>query len=108
MSEHLNREKRSADWANDGVHRIPCRIDPWNFVGKKFQEIKGACDRDDDGVAEDFEGMIGRRENDPMLIKGEADGEDGEVKIDAGEARQAERDTEEIESLHAKIMRRIG
>ena len=41
-----------------------------------------------------------------MLINSEADDEDGKVKVDAGETGEAERDTEEIESLHGKTMRR--
>jgi hypothetical protein len=41
-----------------------------------------------------------------MLVNSEADDEDSEVQIDAGETGEAERDTEEIESLHGKTMRR--
>ena len=38
-----------------------------------------------------------------MLVYRQAGDENREVKIDAGEAGQAERDAEKVESLHAKI-----
>ena len=50
---------------------------------------KNASDDDDPGLAENFEGMVARRENDPVLIDREAGDEDGQVKIDAGETREA-------------------
>src|SRR4051794_31035127 len=105
MPEHLNREERAANRTNDRVHGVPRRINPWNFVGKKFEEIENPGDGNDDGIAEDLERLVSRRKDDPMLINGETDDEDGQVKIDAGETGQAERDAEEIESLHGKIMR---
>ncbi len=103
MAEHLNGEQRAADWPDDGVHRVPGRIDPRDFVREKFEEIKDARDGDDPGMAEDFEGMVVRRENDPVLIDGEAGDEDGQVKIDPGQTGQAERDAQKVESFHAEI-----
>ena len=48
MTEHLNGEERAADRPNDGVHGVPGRVDPRDFIGEKFQEIENARDRDDD------------------------------------------------------------
>ena len=50
-------------------------------------------------MAEDFERMIGRREDDPVLVNRQAGDEDREVKIDPGETGQAERDAEKVESV---------
>jgi hypothetical protein len=103
MAEHLDGEQRPADWPDDGVHRIPGRIDPLDFVREKFEEVEDARDGDDPGMAEDLEGVVVGRKNDPMLIDGEAGDEDGQVEIDPGEARQAERDTQKIKLIHAEI-----
>ena len=40
-----------------------------------------------------------------MLVNRQTNDENGEVKIDAGETGQTERDTEKVQPLHAKIMR---
>ena len=54
MSEHLNGKQRAADRADDGVDGVPGRVDPWNLVRKKFEEIKDARDDDNRWIAEDF------------------------------------------------------
>lgn len=108
MTEHLDREERATDRADHSVNGVPGGIDPWNFVSEKFQEVENARDTDDDRMAEDFERLVGGRENDPVLVDGETGRENREVKVDAGEAGEAERDTEKVEPLHAKIMRRAG
>ena len=103
MAEHLNREQGAADGPDDGVNGVPGRIHPRDFVREKFQKIENARDRDDPGMAEDFERMIVRRENDPVLVYRQAGDEDGEVKIDPGETGQAERHAQKVESFHAEI-----
>ena len=103
MAEHLNREERAADRPDDGVNGVPGRIDPRDFVREKFEEIENARDRDDPGMAEDFERLIVRREDDPVLVYRQAGDEDGEVKIDPGETGQAERNAQKVESFHAEI-----
>ncbi len=85
------------------MHRIPRRIDPRNFVGKKFQKIEESGERDDPGMPEHLERLVGRRENDPMEMNREAGDENGEIKIDAGEAGEAQRDAQEVESFHGEI-----
>ena len=54
MSEHLNGKQCAADRADDGVDGVPGRVDPWNLVRKKFEEIKDARDDDNRWIAEDF------------------------------------------------------
>ena len=95
MPEHLNGKQRAANRTNDGVNRVPGGVDPWNFVREKFEEIKNARDGNNHRITEHFERLIGRRERDPMEMNGEAGGENRQVKIDAGEAGEAERDTQE-------------
>jgi hypothetical protein len=41
-----------------------------------------------------------------MEMNGEAGGENGEVKIDAREAGEPERHAQEVESIHARNIRR--
>ena len=60
MAKDLNREQSAADRTDHGMNRVPCAIDPGNFVGEKFEEIKNAGDSNDDGIAQHFERLIGR------------------------------------------------
>jgi len=82
MAEHAKSEERAADRSNDGMNRVPGRIDPWNLVGKKLQEIQNAGDGDDGGMPEDLERFILRRERDPMLIDRETGQKNRPLKID--------------------------
>ena len=103
MTEHLNRNQSAADRANHGVHRIPNGIDPWNFVGEKFEQIENTGDADDPWVAEDFERLILRRQRDPVEMDGEPSGKNSEVKIDARQRSETEGDGEKIDSFHEQI-----
>ena len=103
MPKDLKGEKGAADRPNDGVDRVPGRIDPWHFVGEKFQQIKDAGDDNDPGLAEHFERLVARRKRDPMQMDREAGGENGEVKIDAGKAGEAERDGDRVKSIHGEL-----
>src|SRR5215510_15463029 len=102
MTEHLNREQSAADRANHGVDCVPDGIHPWNFVGEKFEKIQNARNADDPRVAEDFEGLILRRQCDPVEMNGEPSGKNSEVKIDARQRSEAESDSEKIELLHRR------
>ena len=105
MTEHLNGEERAADRTNDGVNGVPGGVDPRNFIGEKLQEIEDARDRDDGRMAEHFERLILRRERDPMLVNRQTGDENGEVKIDPGEAGETERNPEKVELFHGGNMR---
>jgi hypothetical protein len=100
MTQHLNREQSTADRANHGMHRVPDGIYPRNFVGKKFEEIENTGNADDPRIAEDFERLILRRESNPVEMNGEPSGKNSEVKVDASEGSQAQRDSEQIKSFH--------
>src|SRR5205814_8501860 len=102
---HLNRKERAADWSNDGVNRVPRRVDPRDFVGEKFQDVENAGDCDDDRIAQDLERLILQRERDPVKMDGETGCENGQVKIDPGEGGKPERDAEEIEFGHPELWR---
>ena len=54
MPEHLNGKQCAADRADDRVGGVPGGVDPWNFVCKKFEEIKDPCNDDNRWIAEDF------------------------------------------------------
>src|SRR5215831_2173012 len=108
MTQHLNRNQSAADRANHGVHRIPNRIHPWNFVGEKFEQIENTGYADDPWVAEDFERLILRRQRDAVEMDGESSGKNGEVKIDARQRSEAEGDGEEIDSFHREIYPRVN
>ncbi len=107
MAQHLNREQSTADRANHCMYRVPDGIHPRNFIGKKFEEIENTGNADDPRVTEDFERLILRRESDPVEMNGEPSGKNREVKIDAGERSQAERDSEQIESFHVEKYRSL-
>ena len=103
MSENLKGDQRATDRADDGVNCVPRGVDPGNFVGEKLEQIQNAGDDDDPGLAENFERLVARRERDPMEMDREASNENGEIKIDAGEAGEAERDGDGVESIHGGI-----
>src|SRR5207248_11682985 len=63
-------------------------------------------DADDPWVAEDFERLILRRESDPVKMDCEGSGKNGQVKINARERRETERDAEEVQSFHGGNMLR--
>ena len=105
VPEHLNGKQRAANRTNDGVDCVPSGVDPRNFVRKKFEEIKNASDRNNHRIPKQFERLIGRRERDPMEMNGEAGGKDRQVKINAGEAGQAERDGKKVKLFHVPIIR---
>ena len=48
--------------------------------------------------------MVSGTENDPVQMNGEPGDKNCQVKIDPGEAGQAERDAEELEVVHREIM----
>ena len=102
IAEHLNCKQGAADRANDSVDRVPGRIEPWNFVREKFQEVEDARDCDDPRVPEDLERLILWRQRDPMEMDGESSGENREIKVDPGQASQAERDRKDVQLLHAE------
>ncbi len=105
MPEHLNGKQRAANRTNDGMNGVPGGVDPRNFVGEKFEEIKNARDRYNHRISEHFERLIGRRERDPVEMNGEAGSENRQVKINAGETSEAEGDTEKVKLFHDEIMR---
>src|SRR5215217_790313 len=102
MPKHLDCQQRAADWANDGVHGVPDRIYPWNFVRKKFHEIENTGNADDPRISEDFERLIVRRQANPVKVDGQSSDENRQVKIDAGKRGETETDCEEIEAFHDK------
>src|SRR5204863_5979409 len=104
MTKHLDRQERAADLPNHGVNRVPGTVDPRDFIGQELEEIKDTSNGDDDRIAQHFERLIRRRQGDPVEMNGKAGGENGEVKINPGEASQTERDPEKINFLHAKII----
>ena len=102
MTEHLNRKQSAADRANHGVDCVPDGIHPWNFIGEKFEQIENTGDADDPRVAEDFQRLILRREIDPVEVDCKPSGKNGQVKINACERGEAERDAEEIKPFHGE------
>ena len=55
-------------------------------------------------MAEHIERLVGRAEDDPVEMDGEAGHENSEIEIDSSEGREAERDAEEIQPFHAEII----
>ena len=103
MAEHLNGEQGATDGPNECVNGVPGGIDPGNLVGEKFEEIENTGERHDPRLAKDFERLVIRRENDPVLIDRETGDKDGEVKVNSGETGQTERNAQKVESFHAEI-----
>jgi len=89
MAEHLNRDQGAADRANESMHGIPGGVEPWNFIGEKFQRIENASNSDDPGIPEDLERLILRCESDPLEMDGKSGNENSEIKVDARQARQS-------------------
>jgi len=96
MTEYLNSEQSTANRANYRVNGVPGGVDPWNFVCKKFEEIENAGDRNNRRMPQHFERLIGRCESDPVEMDGEASGENREIKVDASQASQAERNSKQV------------
>ena len=104
VAEHLNGDERAADRPNDRVDCVPGGIEPRYFVGEKFEEIKDAGNDDDPRLAENLERLITGRQRDPMKMDREAGDEDSQVKIDAGEAGQAESYRDRVKTIHGENM----
>ena len=102
MAEDLNCKQSAANRADHRVNGIPCGIDPWNLVGEKFQEVENAGDRNNRRVAQHFEGLIGRRERNPMEMDGQSGDENGEIEIDASQCGKTESDREEVQFFHGE------
>lgn len=96
MAEHLDRKQSAAYRPNESVHCVPGRVEPWNFIGEKLQEIENAGDCDDPRVPKDLERLILRRQRDPMEMNGHTGGENGQVKVHSGKGRQSQRDAKQI------------
>src|SRR5206468_10463874 len=91
---------------NESVHCVPGRVEPWNFIGEKLQEIENAGDCDDPRVPKDLERLILRRQCDPMEMNGQTGGEDGQVKVHSGKGRQSQCDAEQIQFRHGETSAR--
>ena len=102
MTEHLNREQNAADRANHSVHRVPDGIHPWNFISKKLEEIENTGDGDYPRVREDFERLILWRESNPVKMDCESGDKNCQIKIDAGQRGETERDGEQVKLFHAR------
>jgi len=74
------------------------------LIRVRVDEIENAGNRDDHWVPEHFERLIGGRERDPMKMNRQTRGENREIKINSGETSEPERDAEEIQPIHMKIM----
>jgi len=96
MTDYLNCQQRATDWANNGVHRVPGRIEPRDFVGQKFEQIENARDGHHERMSKDLERLILRRQRDPMEVNRQPGGEDGQVKVNSGKGRQPERHAKQI------------
>ena len=108
LTQNADRNERATDRPDDGVNGVPRRVDPRNFVREKFQNVERARDPKDEGMAQNGERLVGRTQDDPMLMDREAGNENRQVKINAGEAGEAKRDAEELEVIHGEIMRAGG
>ena len=98
-----DRKQRSADRPDDGMDGVPGRVDPRDFVGEKFQEIERTGNPKNERIAQDGERLVGRTEDDPMLVDRQAGHKNRQIKIETSEAGQAERDTEELQLIHAEL-----
>ena len=105
LSQDPNRKQRSADRANDGMDGVPGRVDPRDFIGEELQQIERTRDPKNEWIAEDAERLVGRAEHDPMLVDRQAGHKNREIKIETSEAGKAERDTKELQLIHAGTMR---
>ena len=100
MAEYLNCKQRATDRANNRVNSIPGRVHPRNFIGEKFEEIENARDRNDPRISEHFERLIGWCQRYPVKMNGEAGGENRQIKVNAGQASQAEGNSKKVEFFH--------
>jgi hypothetical protein len=108
LTQDTNRKEGTADRPNDGVHGIPGRVDPGDFIGEKFQHVERARDPKDERIAENGERLVGWGEHNPVLINGEAGDENGQIKIDPGQTGKAKGNAEQLQLIHVEIMRLLG
>lgn len=102
MTQHLNGQKRAADWADNRVNRIPNGIDPRDFVGEEFQTIKESGNNDNRRMTQEIECLIGGSKRDPVKMDRQTGYKNSQVKIDAGERGEPESNAEKIEPFHKK------
>ena len=103
VAENQHAKQRRADGTDGGVHRIPGRINPRNFVGQKLHGEEDTGDRDDPRVGQHLEAGVLRREVDPVEADGQTGEKDNEVKIQAGQGSQAHRHAEKLQDFHAEV-----
>ena len=87
------------------MYGVPGGIDPGHLVGEKFQDIKRARDPQDERVAEHCERLVIGPEHNPMQVNCETSDEDRQVKVNAGQAGKTQGNAEQLDLVHAKIMR---
>jgi hypothetical protein len=105
LSKHTNREERPTDRPDDGVDGVPGGIDPRNFIGKKFEAVEGAGDPENERITEHGKRLVGWSEHDPVLVNRKTGQKNRQVKIHPREAREAERDTKQLQLVHEQTMR---
>ena len=105
LPQDANREQRSANRTNDRMDGIPSRVDPRDLVSEKLEEKKRPRDPKNNRLAQYSERLVGRAEHDPMLVDRQAAHKNREIKIETSEAGKAERDTKELQLIHAGTMR---
>ena len=106
LTQDTKGKQRTTNRPNDRMHCVPGGIDPRDFVGEKLEHVECAREPENERVAKDGERLILRRQHHPMQMNRESGEENGEVKINAGEAGETEGHSEQFELVHGELCER--
>ena len=102
VAQHHHSQQSSAHRTDRGVHRIPGRVNPRNFVRRELHGKEQSGSRQDPRISQHFQPLVFRGEGDPIKADGQTGEKDGQVKIQPGQSGQADRDTEKLEDFHGQ------
>jgi len=97
VAERRHRERRAANRPDEGVHGVPQRVHPRDFVGDELDAVQPAGDADHPEAAEHLKV---RRQRHPAKPRRKANERHRRVQIHAGRQRKSEGPPDEGQGFH--------
>jgi hypothetical protein len=94
--DHREGQQGAAKRADEGVDRIPDRIDPGDLVGEEFHEGGGSGHPHHPGIGKDLQGLEVLGQGQDVEMHGKAGGQRGQVEPPAREQADAAGDAEDF------------
>ena len=99
-TQSVHREKAATDRPNQRMNRIPKRIDPGDFIGEKFKAEKDRSDGNHRRFAQHHQFRIFHGNIHPAEIDRRSGNQNDKIKIETGEGRKAEGNSQCFEHFH--------